>query len=94
MAPTKNELCRKLSLELLVGVGRHAQRPDLEHLGVEERRGVGGDEPGQRLDQVLRLAAGGADEDPVAAVDVTEDLGFGGELLRVSLAEPFELRGG
>ncbi len=77
----------EVARELLVGVGGDAQGPHVEDLGVEDRLGVGLHVGGQRVDQVLGLPAGRADEEVVAPVDVLEDLRLGLELLRVLLPE-------
>ena len=86
----KKELWRKLSLELLVRVGRHAQGPDLQELGVEEGLGIGLDELDEAADQALRFAASRADEDPVAGVDVAEDDVLRGELVGILLRDLLE----
>ncbi len=62
----------EIALEFFMGIGRHAQGPDMEDLGVEKCLGVFVDIIGQRLHQVLRLAAGRADKYPVAPVDMLE----------------------
>ena len=83
-----------VGLEALVGVGRHAERPDVQDLGAEEGLGIRAHVFGQRPDQVLRFATPGADEDPVAAPDAAEDLVRGRELLRVPRLELVECRCG
>jgi len=77
----------EVRLQALVGVGRDAQRPDLDDLGVEEGLGVRLEVVGQRVDEVLRLAAGRPDEDAVARADSAEHRLLGDELLGVPLAE-------
>ena len=86
----KKELYPEVVLELLVGIGRHAQGPDLQELGVEEGLGMGLDVLDEGADQVLRLAAAGADEDPVAGVDAAEDDVLCGELVRILLCDLLE----
>ena len=46
-----------------------AQKQLVDHLGIEDRLGMRFDILDQRLDEVLRLAAGGGDEDPIALAD-------------------------
>jgi hypothetical protein len=55
----------------------------MDYFGVEERFRVGFDELNQRPDQILRLRAGGADENPVPTVDVAEDFLLRDEFLRI-----------
>ncbi len=57
-----------------MGIGRDAHGPDMEDLGVEKSLGVFVDIVGQRLHQMLRLAAGSADKYPVAPVYALEDV--------------------
>jgi len=64
----------EIGLELLVGIGGHAEGANVKHLGVEEGLGVFLDVSDQRVDEVLGLGAGRRDEDRVAPVDVPEDL--------------------
>ena len=73
----------EIVLEFFVGVRGHPQRPDMDDLGVKEGLGMGFDELDQGPDQVLRLGAGGVDEDPVPPVDVPEDLLLGNKFLGV-----------
>ena len=73
--------------ELLIGVGRNTERPDMEDLGIEDRLGVIAHVLDQRLHQILWFAAAGADEDAIPAVDLCEDLLLGCELLGVLLAQ-------
>jgi len=80
----------EVGLELLVRVGRDTQRPDVEHLGIEERLGVRLHEVDHRAHEVLGLSARRADEDPVAPVDAGEDLVFRDEFLWIPLAEALE----
>ena len=57
----------------------------MDDFGIEEGLGVGFDELDQRLDQILRLGAGGVEKDPVSPVDMTEDLIFANKFLRIDL---------
>jgi hypothetical protein len=80
----------EVALELDVGVGREPERPDVHDLGVEHGLRVRGDVLDERPHEVLRLAASGADEDPVAAMHLLEDRVVGRELLRVPAPQLFE----
>jgi len=66
----------EVGLELLVGVGGHAEGPDVQDLGVEEGLGVLLDVADHGMDEMLGLGAGRGDEDRVAPVDVAENLFF------------------
>ena len=59
----------------------------MEHLGIKERLGVFAHKVRQRLHQILRLAAGRADEYPVAPVDMLKDVIQGRELILVGLLQ-------
>ena len=74
----------------VVVVGRDAERPHLEDLGVENRLRIVADILGEGSHQVLRLGAGGADKDPVSGADVGEDLLFGDKLVGILSAEALE----
>ncbi len=75
----------EIILEFFVRVRGHPQGPDMDDLGVEKGFRVGFDELDQGLDQVLRLGAGGVDENSVPPVDVPEDLLLGNKFLGVDL---------
>jgi hypothetical protein len=83
----------EVRLEPFVGVGGHAERPDLDDLGIEERLRVRLDVIGQGLHEVLRLAARRAEEDPVAPPDVGEHRLLGQELVRILRPEPIQVVG-
>ncbi|OPX78908.1 MAG: hypothetical protein A4E50_02061 [Methanosaeta sp. PtaB.Bin087] len=74
--------------ELLVGVGGDPEGPDVDHLRLEEGLGVTFYVIDEGLEEVLGLAAAGADEYPVAGVDVSEYRAEGGELLGPDLPLP------
>jgi len=71
--------------KLLLGARGDPQGPDVDHLGAREGVGPLLDVPLQGSDEVLGLAAAGADEDPVAGVNPLEDGGLRPELLRPTL---------
>jgi hypothetical protein len=79
----------EIVLELLVGVGRDAQRPYLEELGVEEGLGVGPYVVDERFDEILRLTAPRADKNSVAGVDDAEYPLFSREFFGIECAHPF-----
>ncbi len=80
----------EVGLELLVGVGGHAEGPDVENFGVEEGLRVSLDVADHGVDEVLGLGAGRRDENRVAAVNVAENRLFGREFLRVPLPPEIE----
>ena len=63
----------------------------MDHLGAEEGVGPCLDVALEGSDQVLGLAAAGADEDPVAGVDLIEDGDLRPELLLPTLLHLIEL---
>ena len=74
----------EITLELLFRVRGYPQGPDVDDLGVEECLRVGFHIGYQGTDQILRLSAAGRDKDPVAAMNIAEDLLLGVELIRIS----------
>ncbi len=75
----------EVALEFFIRIRRHAEGPDMKHLSVEERFGIGLDILYKGLHEVLWLAAGSADEYPVTGMDVTEYHLLRDELLWVLL---------
>jgi len=59
----------------------------MDHLNVEEGRGVSLKVFDESSYQVLRLSAACTDEESPSPVNVTKDLLFSGELLRISLSQ-------
>jgi len=70
-------------LEFLRGIRGHAEGTDMDYFGVEKGLGVRLYITDQTLDQMLGFGAGRADEDGVPPVDVTEDLRFRDEFIRI-----------
>lgn len=89
VVPDEKGVGAEVVLELFIRIRRHAQGPDLEHLGVEEGLGVGPNVVDKRFDEVLGLAASRADENPVSRVDGIEDTLLGGEFLGIERPHPF-----
>jgi hypothetical protein len=56
---------------------------------IKKSFGVGFDEADQRLNQILGLPAGGADKNPVSAMNMAENLLLGSEFLGVDLLHFF-----
>jgi len=78
-------------MQLLVGIGGNPQCPDVDQLGIEEGLGVIFDVVDQGSQQILWLAAAGAYEDPVAGMNMREDLLLGGELLRIDFPKLLQI---
>jgi len=83
--PDKEGVEPEVLPELLLGAGGDPQGPDVDHLGAEEGVWPLLDVALQGSDEVLGLAAAGADEDPVAGVDLFEDGDLRPELLLLLL---------
>jgi len=80
----------KVLLELLRGIGSHAEGPDAQNLGVEEGLGIGLDVTDEALDEVLGLGTGRSDEDGVAPVDALKGCFLGSEFIGELLSPIFE----
>jgi hypothetical protein len=66
----------------------------MQNFRVKEGFGVGFDKADQGLNQILGLSAGGADKNPVSAMNVIENLPFGNEFFGIDLLHFFtNLRG-
>jgi hypothetical protein len=77
----------KIIFEFFICIGSHPQGPYLQDFGIEESLGVRFDKMDQGLNQILRLAAAGADKDSVPPMDMAKDLFLGDNLLRVDLLQ-------
>ena len=76
--------------KFLIDVRRNAQRPDMEDFNIEKGVWVSLDVIHQGLNQVLRLAAAGANKNGIAPPDMFEDLLYLGKLFRVALFDILE----
>ncbi len=85
--PHKERRVPEVPLKPLVGVRGRPDGPQMHHLDIEEGLGMSLHVLREGADEVLGLPAAGADEQPTAAVDMSEDLLFRGELPRVPLFE-------
>ena len=72
-------------LQLFVGIGGHPQGPDVDQFGIEECFGMVFNIVDQGSQQILGLAAAGADEYPVSGMNMREYLFLRGELFRIAL---------
>ena len=91
VGPDEEGVVPEVVPQALVGVGSNAERPDVHDLGVAESLRVRPHVVGQSMDEVLRLRARGAEEDPVPAPDVPEDLVYRKELLGRAALELFQV---
>jgi hypothetical protein len=73
----------KIIFEFFIGVGSDSQRPNLKNFRIEKSLGIRFHILDQGLDKILGLAAGGMDENSIAAMDMAEDLRFGPKFFRV-----------
>ena len=86
----KNELWRKFILNFCWRKGLHQGSRHELSASVDRVRCVL-HIVDKRAQQVLRFAAGGADEDGVAAAYASEQIFFGDEILRIAFFEFFEM---
>src|SRR5512136_798031 len=85
--PHEERRVPEIALKPLVGVRGDSDGAQMDHLDIEEGRGVTFHVFDESSYQVLRLSAACTDEQPIAPVNVREYLFFRSELLRISLSQ-------